>query len=392
MKAKAGCCYSMGVAALLAGSVALAAEPEVGANLRWQYLAAWPDARLAAPVQAGTMLARLLLLVPLSDRWSVQWHGLQYVSGQAGASGGLPGARLVASSGGRSLRWHQLRRPGAEAFFEVDRANLRGQIGRAELTVGRQPINLAAAYFFVPNDLFQPFQASEFFRLYKPGVDGLRLEYPLGREGRWTLAAVSDVEAMGQKSTSSVVVRPVFTGLGAEWGALLAWHRGAYLVGGHVLRPVGTEGTAYVSGHLVLAPGREPRGHLAVGGSLRLSPETELRAEYFRRGGGATDAAQYLTAALARAPYASPYLARDYGALGLAWQAHPLLQVSGVVLANLVDPSAWLAGTLGLSLDDEWDAVATIAIPLGPVGTGLQAGSEFGRYPALGALELRGYL
>jgi len=66
--------------------------------------------------------------------------------------------------------------PAREAFFEVDRLNARFSMDRYDLTVGRQAINLATAFYFTPNDFFAPFNASTFYRLYKPGVDAVRLE------------------------------------------------------------------------------------------------------------------------------------------------------------------------------------------------------------------------
>jgi len=47
--------------------------------------------------------------------------------------------------------------------------------------MGRQAISLGTTYFWNPNDLLTAFSPYEFDRDYKPGVDGVKADFALGK-------------------------------------------------------------------------------------------------------------------------------------------------------------------------------------------------------------------
>ena len=76
------------------------------------------------------------------------------------------------------------------ASLWLDRFNLKAALAKADITVGRQPITFGKAYFWNPLDIFLPFDPRQFDRDYKPGVDGLRMDIPLGSFNGFNLVAV----------------------------------------------------------------------------------------------------------------------------------------------------------------------------------------------------------
>ena len=76
------------------------------------------------------------------------------------------------------------------AHMVADRLNIRWSKGPLDLTLGRQPVNLATTFYFTPNDFFAPFAAQTFYRVYKPGVDALRAEIGLGGLSQLSLISV----------------------------------------------------------------------------------------------------------------------------------------------------------------------------------------------------------
>ena len=77
--------------------------------------------------------------------------------------------------------WHQ---PKATKSIAVDQLYLTYEANEITLKTGRFPINLSSTNVFSPNDLFQPYYATQFYRTYKPGVDGLRISRYYDYAGR----------------------------------------------------------------------------------------------------------------------------------------------------------------------------------------------------------------
>jgi hypothetical protein len=77
-----------------------------------------------------------------------------------------------------TMTWHE--RSDHRATLFLDRANVRLRLPGADVTAGRQAITFSKAYFWNPLDVFLAFDPRQFDRDYKPGVDALRLDVPLG--------------------------------------------------------------------------------------------------------------------------------------------------------------------------------------------------------------------
>ena len=108
------------------------------------------------------------------------------------------------------------------AFLVVD--SLAGQwtTSHLDLTVGRQPVNLATTFYFAPNDFFAPFAAQEVYRVYKPGVDAARAEIRLGNLSQLTLLGGEPLPGYLGRSYSGIGASYEFTPLVSGQLLLLA--------------------------------------------------------------------------------------------------------------------------------------------------------------------------
>ncbi|MBW2623972.1 MAG: hypothetical protein JRD68_13775, partial [Deltaproteobacteria bacterium] len=91
-------------------------------------------------------------------------------------------------------RWDWLREPEMAGEILIDRFNARFIFSWADLTLGRQAITFGKAYFWNPLDVFLAFDAAQLDRDYKQGVDGIRLDIPVGNFSGFNLIGVAGRE------------------------------------------------------------------------------------------------------------------------------------------------------------------------------------------------------
>lgn len=287
----------------------------------------------------------------------------------------------------------------------VDQLHLQGNVQRMDITLGRQPVNLATTFYFTPNDFFAPFAADTFYRSYKPGVDALRLEVRTGDLSQLSLIGALGYQADRQRGNgwstqpsiqrSSAIAHYSMVVNDQEWAVLGGRVRQANVLGASLQGEYFSWLGLRAEGHITFASGNQPR-HLetSLGLEHRFASSLELRSEYFYHGAGARHLSGYTTttARLATQPAdISPYLARHYLAFGGSYEVSPLLTTSAVLIRNMSDAS--LLGSLYAvySLSDESELVTSLSAPFGrkPLGASMQ--SEFGSYPRSASIEWRGY-
>jgi hypothetical protein len=93
---------------------------------------------------------------------------------------------------------------GGQVEALVDQLNLRWQSDDLSVVAGRQPVNFGQNFFFSPLDLFQPFQAQNTYRDFRPGVDALRATLSTGHFTQFDVVAVAGYTPMpeGTNATS----------------------------------------------------------------------------------------------------------------------------------------------------------------------------------------------
>lgn len=246
--------------------------------------------------------------------------------------------------------------------LDADWAYLRGRRGGWEYTVGRQPISRGIGKLWSVLDLHSPFLPTDVERLYKPGVDAMLLE------GRLTdnLSSVSLVSLRREPGEAGVSTHwQQGIGWQDQWGQFQAWvaRRGGVGLLGLGLQRLdwfGGDWYAEVLWHHGGRNGAEDkaggwRGLLGL--QYRLSPKLVLGAEVLHQS----------------KPVASglPVLGegRNYAALALNWEVHPLVQIDAITLRNLGDDSAQGLVSARWQARSSVEYRATISVPLGGAAT-----------------------
>jgi hypothetical protein len=284
----------------------------------------------------------------------------------------------------------------------VDRLNARWTYDRLDLTVGRQPINLATTFYFTPNDFFAPFAAQTFFRVFKLGVDAARAEVRLGDLSQLSLITVLGFEPDpgsdtgwsdnpdGDRTSYLGRISTVFHDM--EWALLGGNVRETDVIGGSI------------QGELFQWLGIRAEGHYAnpddsdgddfseivLGLEHRWENSFNLRLEQFYHGSGSDSVRDYT-----RVPVSAQerilYLAEHYTAVDANYEFTPLLTGEVLGIANWVDHSYLLSLNALYSLADEAELSVSLGIPIGDDPQGPDIKSEFGLYPHSIIIEIRSF-
>ena len=125
-------------------------------------------------------------------------------SGQGQGRGGidLAGEKLHYRALDESSEWWT--QDEARALLWLDRFNVKMALDPMDLTIGRQAVTFGKAHFWNPLDVYLPLDPNQFDRDYKPGVDALRVDIPLGDFSGFTLIGVlgREMDAFGNYENS----------------------------------------------------------------------------------------------------------------------------------------------------------------------------------------------
>ncbi|MBF0292944.1 MAG: hypothetical protein HQK86_12390 [Nitrospinae bacterium] len=323
---------------------------------------------------------------------SAEFHAQElWTAGSFSSAGGT----LLKSSQERSsaLTSYQRDEAGTLAVFDVDRLALRMDFDRVDVTIGRQAVNLSALYYFTPNDIFAPFSANTFYRVYKPGVDCARMEIRVSELSQLTLVHALGYSqdagnATGWSSTtdderSSSIAKFSATVNEVEVALLGGRHAGSEIAGGVLQGEIAGKIGVRAEGKNVNPKDADPYWTLALEADRRFESSLNVRAAYLRNGQGADTVSAYSFTAM--------YPARDYFAVGAGYEFSPLLIGDSVYLLNMNDDSDMLSLTLVYSTSDESEIALTASFPRGKERGPDSAGSEFGARASTVFVELRAY-
>ena len=343
----------------------------------------------------------------------IEAHAVQDAVFSSLSGNGLPGP---AGSGLRyralDTTWELASEPDVSARMWADRLSVRLSVPWADLTVGRQAISFGQAYFWNPLDIFLPFDPKSFDRDYKPGVDAVKLDLPLGPFAGINVvgAAGREIDAAGAYAGrersgcswyGSAFLARVFAGIGG-WDLAVQGGKvyGGWQAGGGIAGEAGPIEVRGEAAYLKALPGgaRVPlpppddkellddRLEAVVGTGRRLTPELQVEVEYLYNGAG-------LPRSLAAAAYRvgsgnSLGLSRHLAGATVAWEAHPLLNLRLSVLVSPADGSGTVGPGLTASLSNESEFLAGAQIasgrrPVAVSGGRSAPGSEYGGYPHL---------
>lgn len=376
--------------AALAGLL-LALSPDVGGLARVTHASGVLD--LGEPFGERPLRlsgVRLRGMLGLSDGpWALDLHIVGEALGQTvGLGAGGDGFRFGESFRTAALLWV----PGDGLTYRisvaVDRLHLRFDDGPWTVEVGRLPSSLATNRIFVPNDLFQPFAAQTFFRLYKPGVDAAIVRWSPGPLTRVEVHGVLGYRRAGQPAwddppdgdRSALLVRAGTAWLDLDWTVF------GGLFEGRPLMALGVQGEILswlevgVEGQIRIPESGDPSVRASFGLGRQLNPDLLIRAEHLYQSDGADTGLERLAALTA--PTGQGLVGPHLSGLSAVYQLHPLISVGTVVLRDWAGDAWLLAANATVSLLDESELALSASLPLGPGldASGLPA-SELGVSP-----------
>ncbi|AOZ02120.1 hypothetical protein BKK81_22670 [Cupriavidus sp. USMAHM13] len=366
-------------------------EVALGGVLQYRALASRPGG------QDGTGYASMatLRLTAEADYGTLRWVAHMNVEDWRASRPSLLASMVDGQGRTDRIRGLALRErhAGSLQAIGMDWLYAQASLSRARITVGRQPISLTLSRLWSPADIHAPFLPGDLERLYKAGVDAVRLDYYLS-DRLSTLSVVSvdrehregsgggvqakwlqRIEYSGERSKSFAYVGQrrhcdllaagyLVTGVvGADWYGEALAYRG---------RAAGADNCSANGGGM-----RGGWGHRAVvGASVKLAANTIGTLEYFH---------QTPLSRQADLPWIGS--GRQYLGASASYQAHPLVHLDGLWFVNLTDQGQQL--TLAMRYTPQRNVVlrASVAGPL--TGTGRRGGvaSEYwqaGRIVQLG--------
>ena len=234
----------------------------------------------------------------------------------------------------------------------LDRALVSIGTGPADIYIGRQAIAWGSAHFINPTDIFLPYVFNEFDVEDRRGIDAVRMRIPLGFMSEIDAGYVFGRDFYSRNSAAFGRVRLYY------WRtdiALLAMaFRENLLLGFDLTRALGGA-AGWVEGAYVfvdaIGTGKRESGEdyfrLSLGLDYIFVNGTYLFGEYHYNQPGARSADQYADRLFhsdnaAYGEGAVYLLGEHYLASGIAYQATPLLSLTGEMMANVADPSLFL--------------------------------------------------
>ena len=359
--------------------------------------------------QSQTSL-RLVLQGYPTEGLRYEVHGVQDLTmvTEGADIGGLATSATAPVRYRRDADYHWLDEDRLDATLRLDRANLRFALPALDVTVGRQAVTFGKAHFWNPLDVFFPFDPWSFDRDYKPGVDALRLDVPLGDFSGLTLLEVLGHGDADDLPYDSAVLMRVFTNQW-DWDFALqggkvygGYHVGASTSGEVSIDEFGIEAraeAAYFAADNDGLPSNAivlPSAFTGVAGLGHLfEPDVLVSAEYLYNGmarRGLGDAFDLLGRGIVT--NASEHVA---GVL-VTYQLTALVTTSAATMISLSDSSVLLQPGVVYSAADDVELLAGALVAFGdrPVfdpGSSrlLRFESEFGTYPHVFYTELKAY-
>lgn len=348
-------------------------------------------------ILTGGGFGRLMLDVQTSE-FSIEAHAVQSYIEPALRTGGSRFSSTLEIERSDALHWRFAEQ---HADLVVDRLNVQFSSDNLTIKIGRQPINLAATYYFTPNDFFAPFAAQTFYRTYKPGVDAARLDWHWGELSQLSLYTVLNYPldnsySAGRQtspdwSETSVLARASTLIDTFEWAVLFGKDHGDAIVGidfqGELFDWLGVRGEGHLRFPDELNQSRDAK--FSLGLEHRFESSLTLRLEQFYQRSGASNAQSY--SLTTQASDNTFYLARNYTALGASYEFTPLLNGDVVCLYNHNDQSSLVALYATYSLSDESELAMGMNLPLGQQPENGTFQTEFGSYSKSVNVEYRIY-
>lgn len=345
---------------------------------------------------------RLLADAAVGDHGHLELNGLQTIVSTSETLLSQYSNRPTTVERSGLLSWQQHESSNSQGNFVLDTINAGWSTDRIDFILGRQPINLASTFYFTPNDFFAPFAAQTFFRVYKPGVDGARIEARLGNLSQLSVITVMGYgqdPATGNSwsnrvdwSRTSLLTRFATTKIGFEWAFLGGSVRDHTIIGGSLQGELWDWLGIRAEGHYA-SPEKDAENNgseITLGLEHRFANSLTVRLEQFYHGQGYRNI-EAVNNAINAGQLTSGYLGRSYTAFDMNYEFSPLLIGELLFLKNWTDHSQLFSINVIYSLTDESELNATMSLPIGDTPDGSLINSEFGARPVQGVIQFRFY-
>ena len=274
-------------------------------------------------------------------------------------------------------------------YHRLDRLSLSFRPPWGTVTLGRQALTWGNGLIFNPMDLFNPFAPTDVVRDYKVGDDMAVVQIDLGGGGDLQVLYVPRRPADGADpawDASSLAAKAHGFAGRIEFDLMAARHYRDIVLGGGLAGEVGD--AAWRADTVWTLPGADcdGRSYLSFVVNLDYSWTWHQRnwyglVEYLHNDLGGTDYASApfeprIGDRLARGELFG--LGRDYLALQLRWEIHPLLNLYLTPITNLADPSGLVQPYL------VWDVTQNLRATAGAVAYWGASETEYGGYRLAG--------
>ncbi len=365
-----------------------------------------PDNRIIYPDKTDTSawgIARLLFFGKVGEGLSMELNAYSLVVNNSSKGAFSQDTTTTGAERSAWLETRYLDGKNNSGLAGIDRLNLTLSFDRVDIKLGRQPVNLATAFYFTPNDFFAPFSAQTFFRTYKPGVDAARVEIRLGALTQLTFLSVLGYSANGSTSNgysgqtssirSSSLARVSTVIADFELTALGGSVKNSTILGGSAQGEIlGGWLSIRAEGHHARPDdtSKKSSDEFVVEVERRFTRRLTASAIYFYHGAGKNSADEY--SELSRDSGAQNlYLGKRYMAIGASYEYSPLTTLQAVAIVNSTDNSRFVSFYSVHSLTDETELSLSFSIPQGAAPGNLKINSEYGAYPYFIGFELRSY-
>ena len=232
----------------------------------------------------------------------------------------------------------------------LDRLNIQFQLDSGDLTLGRQAISLGTSRFVNPMDVFLPFDLRVLNTEYRPGIDAIRFQKPLGSLGELDIGWVFGRDGEWQNSAAYAKISSRLRG--QDFQITFVNTESLLLVGAGIQGAIGNSGywleVANVSGD-------DDYTRISIGLDHALTDNIYFMTEYHYNGIGTTSPQKYFEQ-YERDAYQQHgvfLLGEQYLASSLNVQVSPVTATGLQMLYNLDDRSAFVALSVERHLTDD---------------------------------------
>ena len=285
-------------------------------------------------------------------------------------------------------------------YHNLDRVSVHFSTDFADISVGRDAIAWGSARIINPTDVIAPYTYDQLDTEDRVGVDAIRVRIPVGVMGEVDTGYIFGNNFNFGKS--AIFLRSQLNAVETDFSLLLLEFQENLLIGLDVARGIGGAGSWLEMAYVFAKPfDKEPNTsdnylRTSIGLDYSFGGETYAFIEYHFSGAGAKNPEDFLTN-LEQPAYTSGgvyLLGVHYLAPGVTHQVTPLISVSGQMLFNVSDPSAFIAPQVAYNVaeDIHLSVGGFVSIGKRPKNSDpTQLQSEFGSYPSLFFSSFRVY-